>query len=103
MFGTNVSVAVAKVTQGVSPGGNSENLRLCLLLARAERFLGHAQILARSGRWLMDSASSCVLPNQREEKCQQQMLDLDKLKGYTDVIWFGLENVEIKRGTENVS
>ncbi len=59
---------VAKVTQGVSPGGNGGNLRLCLQFFRAENF-GHV---------------CCVLPNQREEKCQQPMLELDKLMAYTE-------------------
>jgi hypothetical protein len=34
-------------------------------------------LLARSCRWPMDSATSCVLPNQREVKCQQLILELD--------------------------
>jgi hypothetical protein len=34
----------------------------------------------------MDSATCCVLPNQHDDKCQQQqMLELDKLMLYTEV------------------
>ncbi len=76
---------VAKVAQGVSPGGNGGNLRLCLQLFRADGFLGHAQIWDRPAVYENFGHVCCVLPNQREEKCQQQMLELDKLMVYTEV------------------